>query len=222
MDVPRFPLIEIPGARNTLGTLAPFTGFLVLLVLAHPHAWQSILAVLQKSPWTASPTAAILLYVLVGLVAGKLVGALGVLLTQIVSHVPTIGDRYAYRYWYEKHQAAIDELYQRNFSNLPAFDLSLTDRVNALKSYLRAYDPKGHAEITWQFVLVDITRGAFVYAGALLLIEIAGGIPHGWRVALCVVVLAITAATTPRRIAKVTRAEMVFLVAAQKIKEDRP
>jgi len=207
-------------ARDLVGTVAPFTAFLFLAWLADPDPLRPLLVGL-KSLFTASPVGLFLLAIAAGYTAGKVVGAVGVLFTRWATHLPfAIGRRYSYADWYAQQRGPIVQLYAQVFSSRPAFALSLTDQVNALKSYFTVVHPQGYAEVSRQLIGVDIMRAAFVYSTLILVYEGLARFPHPPLTALCTVVLLVSAAATSRRIEKVVRAELVYLLAAAQLQAD--
>lgn len=204
------------------GTLAPFLAFLLLAVLADSatvtRGVSRLHAVLKDVGAGAVSVAAV--YVICGFVVGKIVGAFGVWLTRAATRLPRVGQRYSYAAWYARQRAPIEQLYRQLSAGLPAFELSLTDKVNALKSYYAPVHPEGLAAVQRQFLLVDITRAAFVYSAILLVNEALSAFPRPGLALLCAAIVVIAAAATSRRIEKVVRTEMVFLVAAARIKAD--
>lgn len=70
-------------------------------------------------------------------------------------------------------------------------------------------------------MLVDIMRATFVYSATVLVYEGLARFPHPPLTALCAVVLLVSAVATPRRIEKVVRTELVYLLAAARLRADR-
>lgn len=207
-------------ARDLVGTVAPFTAFLFLAWLADPDPLRPLLVGLT-SLFTASPVGLFLLAIATGYTTGKVVGAVGVLVTRWATHLPFgIGQRYSYVDWYEGQRIAIEELYSQVFSGRPAFRLSLTDKVNALKSYFTVVHPQGYAEVSRQLILVDIMRAAFVYSALVLVYEVLARFPQPALTALGAVVLLVSAVATSRRLEKVVRTELVYLLAAAQLRAD--
>ncbi len=160
-------------------------------------------------------------YVLAAFVAGKVIGAAGVMLTRWAAHLPKIGERFSYAHWYATNRLAIEALYRTTFSGLPEFTLSLTGKVNALKSYFSVSHPGGQADVERQFMLVDISRAVFVYAALLFSLDLGlAASPHWWLLGMCAIAMWVAAAATKRRIEKVVRTEMEYLIAAARMKAD--
>lgn len=205
--------------RDIVGTLVPFAGFLVLAAFAAPSGIAGAIAQVDAALKAIDGGVAVVsAYVAIGYFAGKLVGAAGVWLTRLATRLPRVGQRCSYAAWYERQRKPIEQLFAQVYAGMPSFELSLTDRVNALKSFYAKTHPEGLAGVNRQIMLLDITRAGFVYSLILLASEALAPVPHNTGLALlCAAILLVCAVATPRRIEKVVRTEMVFLLAAARL-----
>jgi len=136
-----------------------------------------------------------------------------------LSTLPTVGQRFSYAYWYGEASADIELLYERTFGDmLFATILGPTDKVNALKLYFRTRHCEAYADISRQFLWVDLVRSAFVYAAIMLAWELQAG--RDLRVLVVAAIIMVSCAVAiPRRIHKVVRSELIFLRACARLTE---
>lgn len=223
-------------ARDLLANVAPFTAFAVLATIFFAPV-QAVVADLFRDYLLAATVWTFILALVVYLAGGWFIGtvvAFGAnFLQRSWSKLPWFGKKCSYTYWYDKNVADIDNLYAKLFPDYQYLSsgaaVEPTDKINALKEYLRKYNPEGYAEAYRQFMKVDVVRAAMFYSLCILVYEAYVFCSRGeyesqkvnWYLAFaCFIIFLISITEMPRRIRKVVRTEYFFIIAAARLRDD--
>ncbi len=218
--------------RDLVGTIAPLTAFVGLVVATYPaaqgvaHRW-FVEYVADISFWAF--VLAIVVYLIGSYFVGSLVAFTANLFHRAMQRLPLIGRKMSYQFWYNQNAADIERAYARYFDQESWLSsgaaISPTDKINVLKAYFQKYNPQGYSEAYRQFMKVDLVRAALLYPAALALHEIYVAVikvqPINIHViAVSIVILGVACFEMPRRIRKVVRTEYLFILASERILRD--
>lgn len=218
--------------RDLVGTVAPLTAFVALVITSYP-AVQGVAHrffieyITALSFWAF--VLAVIVYLLGSYFIGSLVAFTANLFHRAVQHVPLIGRKCSYQFWYNQNAADIETAYSRYFHYNTWLSsgaaVSPTDKINVLKLYFQKYNPQGYAEAYRQFMKVDLVRAALLYPAALIAHECYVGVVRHQDVNIHVVAVSAVILTAaffelPRRIRKVVRTEYLFILASERILMD--
>ena len=108
------------------------------------------------------PILGAVIYVFVGFFVGAGINAIAVILTRLAERIPGgIGERFSYGHLYKQIEHVVNRYFEKYLGdgNMVGSKelIGTADKLDALKDYLRAYNPAGFADISRQFARVDMT-----------------------------------------------------------------
>ncbi len=155
--------------RDLIGNVAPLTAVCALVTLGSPSAREFALTVFQSHLagigfWTF--VLILMAYLIIAYFIGAIANVAGNMLHRWWQRFRW-GKDTSYTYWYRKNEGGINSLYDRFFPGefgalASGAAVTPTDKINAIKEYLRTVNPGGYIETYRQFLKVDIVRACHI------------------------------------------------------------